>query len=123
EAIVQAAVARAWIKRNIGNFGRAQRVCYDVTAEAGGVDARRNRSIECRQGPAGRRTHFCAIASVARQSKGSAMCRPTGGWPASNRITRPVANTDMPPFGLERSGTYQVAMGIEIANCHRIATA
>src|SRR5262249_22514825 len=97
QAIVQAAVTRAWIERDIGDLGCAQRVRDHVAAEAGIVDARRNRPVERRQASASRSTQLCAIASVTRQSEGSQCAAPGGGSPASNRITRPVARTSRPP--------------------------
>src|SRR5262245_54045022 len=78
EAIVQAAVTRAWIERDIGDLGCAQRVRDHVAAEAGIVDARRNRPVERRQASASRSTQLCAIASVTRQSEGSQCAAPGG---------------------------------------------
>ena len=46
EAVVQTPVARAGIEGDVGDIRRAQRVRNDVTAKTGGIDPRRNRTIE-----------------------------------------------------------------------------
>src|SRR5262245_61147951 len=94
QAVVQPAVARAWIERDVRDIGRAQRIRDDIAAEAGSVHAGRNRAIERRQRVVTRRARLRAIVSVAGQYEGSAVVRPAGGWPASNRITGPVSIVD-----------------------------
>ena len=46
EAVVQAAIARAGIERDVGNVEVAQHLGDDVAAEAGGIGARRNRALD-----------------------------------------------------------------------------
>ena len=79
EAVVQAAIARARIERDIGDAGRAQRVRRHVAAEAGRIDARRNRAIECGQVVDTRRTCLRAVASVTCQGSGLRRVPPGGG--------------------------------------------
>ena len=79
EAVVQAAIARARIECDIGNLGCAQRVRRHVAAEAGRVDARRNRAIECGQVVDTRRTCLRAVASVTCQGSGLRRVPPGGG--------------------------------------------
>ena len=62
QAVVQAAIAGAGIERDIGDIERAQRIGHHVAAEAGGVDAGRDRAIEGRYGRIARGLLFCAIA-------------------------------------------------------------
>ena len=46
EAVVQAAIARAGIERDVGNVEVAQHLGDDVAAEAGGIGAGRDRTLD-----------------------------------------------------------------------------
>ena len=59
QTVVQAAIAGARIERDIGNVERAQRVGHHVAAEAGGVDAGRDRAVDRRLGDVG---GWCVLA-------------------------------------------------------------
>ena len=95
QTVVQTAIAGARIERDIGDVERAQRVGHHVAAEAGGIDAGRDRAIDGRQRGVADRLRFGAIALGFRHCW--ILPSPArAGVAASNRITSPDATSPAP---------------------------
>jgi hypothetical protein len=66
QTVVQPAVTRAGIERDVGDIRGTQRIGDDIAAEARGIDARRNRAIERGQIPAVAGLCVCAFILLVR---------------------------------------------------------